>query len=187
MSPELQAFYEYHSSLMEPWDGPASIAFTDGTVIGAVLDRERPAGPVALLRDARTTSCSWRRRSACSTSRPRTSEQERLHPRPIFLVDTSRGRSSRTNMRSSVELSSAQPPRRVAVAPRRHRRLLPPAPHLPLPATRRTAGAAAFREYDEICACCWRQGTTGEEPLGSDGHRTGARGACPDRPRLLYD
>ena len=33
------AFYEYHSSLMEPWDGPASIAFTDGTVIGAVLDR----------------------------------------------------------------------------------------------------------------------------------------------------
>ena len=39
MSPERKAFYEYHSSLMEPWDGPASIAFTDGTVIGAVLDR----------------------------------------------------------------------------------------------------------------------------------------------------
>src|SRR5262252_6067123 len=39
MSPELRAFYEYHSSLMEPWDGPASIAFTDGRVIGAVLDR----------------------------------------------------------------------------------------------------------------------------------------------------
>ena len=39
MSPERRAFYEYHSSLMEPWDGPASIAFTDGKVIGAVLDR----------------------------------------------------------------------------------------------------------------------------------------------------
>src|SRR6185369_9829591 len=39
MSPELKAFYEYHSALMEPWDGPASIAFTDGTLIGAVLDR----------------------------------------------------------------------------------------------------------------------------------------------------
>src|SRR3989441_6909756 len=39
MSPERRAFYQYHSSLMEPWDGPASIAFTDGTVIGAVLDR----------------------------------------------------------------------------------------------------------------------------------------------------
>ena len=39
MSPEKKAFYEYHSCLMEPWDGPASMAFTDGTVIGAVLDR----------------------------------------------------------------------------------------------------------------------------------------------------
>ena len=39
MSPEKQAFYEYHACLMEPWDGPASIAFTDGIRIGAVLDR----------------------------------------------------------------------------------------------------------------------------------------------------
>ncbi len=39
MSPAKKAFYEYHSCLMEPWDGPASIAFTDGTVVGAVLDR----------------------------------------------------------------------------------------------------------------------------------------------------
>src|SRR5438046_5900271 len=39
MKPDRRAFYEFHSSLMEPWDGPASIAFTDGTVIGAVLDR----------------------------------------------------------------------------------------------------------------------------------------------------
>src|SRR5207245_11207825 len=39
MSAEKKAFYEYHSCLMEPWDGPASIAFTDGLRIGAVLDR----------------------------------------------------------------------------------------------------------------------------------------------------
>ncbi len=39
MKPEQRAFYRFHASLMEPWDGPASIAFTDGTVIGAVLDR----------------------------------------------------------------------------------------------------------------------------------------------------
>jgi glutamate synthase (ferredoxin) len=39
MAPDRKAFYEYHASLMEPWDGPASIAFTDGTMIGAVLDR----------------------------------------------------------------------------------------------------------------------------------------------------
>src|SRR6478735_2119671 len=39
MDAQRKAFYRYHSALMEPWDGPASIAFTDGTVIGAVLDR----------------------------------------------------------------------------------------------------------------------------------------------------
>ena len=39
MDPAKRAFYRFHASLMEPWDGPASIAFTDGTVIGAVLDR----------------------------------------------------------------------------------------------------------------------------------------------------
>ncbi|HKW98033.1 MAG TPA: glutamate synthase large subunit [Bryobacteraceae bacterium] len=45
MNPEKKAFYEYHASLMEPWDGPAAIAFTDGRVIGATLDRNglRPA------------------------------------------------------------------------------------------------------------------------------------------------
>src|SRR5215472_6058511 len=39
MDPQLRAFYQFHASLMEPWDGPACVAFTDGTVIGAVLDR----------------------------------------------------------------------------------------------------------------------------------------------------
>src|SRR5207245_1102123 len=45
MSPEKRAFYEFHASLMEPWDGPAAVAFTDGRVIGATLDRNglRPA------------------------------------------------------------------------------------------------------------------------------------------------
>src|SRR6185437_14057105 len=45
MRPEKQAFYEYHASLMEPWDGPAAVAFTDGRSIGATLDRNglRPA------------------------------------------------------------------------------------------------------------------------------------------------
>jgi glutamate synthase (ferredoxin) len=39
MSESKKAFYEYHSCLMEPWDGPASVAFTDGTMMGATLDR----------------------------------------------------------------------------------------------------------------------------------------------------
>jgi hypothetical protein len=39
MDPKKRAFYEYHASLMEPWDGPASVCFTDGRVVGATLDR----------------------------------------------------------------------------------------------------------------------------------------------------
>ena len=39
MDPARRAFYQFHSTLMEPWDGPACVAFTDGTVVGAVLDR----------------------------------------------------------------------------------------------------------------------------------------------------
>ena len=47
MDEEKRAFYEYHASLMEPWDGPAAIAFTDGKVIGATLDRNGTAsGPL---------------------------------------------------------------------------------------------------------------------------------------------
>ena len=69
MSDEKRAFYEYHASLMEPWDGPAAIAFTDGRVIGATLDRNG-------LRPARywsrtTASPYWPRRPACFRSSPR--------------------------------------------------------------------------------------------------------------------
>ena len=71
MNPARRAFYEYHSSLMEPWDGPASIAFSDGpssapSSIATASVRRATTSP-------RTTSWSWRRRSACSTLRPRTS------------------------------------------------------------------------------------------------------------------
>ena len=70
MDPARKAFYQYHSSLMEPWDGPADICFTDGKRIGAVLDRNglRPA----LLRDHRRL-CVMGRKPACWNFRPRTS------------------------------------------------------------------------------------------------------------------
>ena len=61
-----KAFYQYHSSLMEPWDGPASIAFTDGKKIGAILDRNGLRPSLAIM-SPRTISSSWPRRPACST------------------------------------------------------------------------------------------------------------------------
>ena len=59
MTPERRAFYEYHACLMEPWDGPASLAFTDGVRVGAMLDRNglRP-GRYWVTRDGRVVMAS---------------------------------------------------------------------------------------------------------------------------------
>ena len=91
MSPERRAFYEYHSSLMEPWDGPASIAFTDGTRDRRGARPQRPA-PVALLRhQGRPRRHGLRGRRARHPARGHR-VKERLHPGRIFLVDTAQGR-----------------------------------------------------------------------------------------------
>jgi glutamate synthase (NADPH/NADH) large chain len=107
ISPERRAFYQFHASLMEPWDGPASIAFTDGTVIGAVLDRNglRPsrywvtdddlvvmASEVGVV-DVPTSSIV---------------EKGRLQPGKMFLVDTSKGRIVRDD-EIKEELCFARP------------------------------------------------------------------------------
>src|SRR2546425_730827 len=91
MSPERRAFYDYHSSLMEPWDGPASIAFTDGTVIGAVLDRNglRPSR-YYVTRDDLVVMAS--EVGVLDIPAENVLVKERLHPGKIFLVDTRQGR-----------------------------------------------------------------------------------------------
>ena len=71
MPEEKRAFYEYHSCLMEPWDGPASIVFTDGHYIGAVLDRNG-LRPSPLLPDARRPRHHGARSRACCRSIRRT-------------------------------------------------------------------------------------------------------------------
>ena len=78
MDPARRAFYQFHASLMEPWDGPAAVAFSDGTVAGAVLDRNglRPGrwlrttdGLVVLASESGVLDLDpapWPRRAACS-------------------------------------------------------------------------------------------------------------------------
>ena len=120
MSPELKAFYEYHSSLMEPWDGPASIAFTDGTVIGAVLDRNglRPSRYYVTKDDLVVMASEV---GVLDIPPEDIVLKERLHPGRIFLVDTARGRIV-SDEEIKRELAAAHPYKRVAVAPDRHRR-----------------------------------------------------------------
>ncbi len=91
MDPAKRAFYEYHSTLMEPWDGPASIAFTDGTVVGAVLDRNglRPSR-YYVTKDDRVIMAS--EVGVVEVEPENVLEKKRLEPGRMFLVDTAQGR-----------------------------------------------------------------------------------------------
>ncbi|MDP2653575.1 MAG: glutamate synthase large subunit [Candidatus Omnitrophota bacterium] len=86
-----KAFYEYHSCLMEPWDGPASIAFTDGRYIGAVLDRNglRPSR-YWVTKDDQVIMAS--ETGVLPVSPENVVLKERLQPGKMFLVDTQEGR-----------------------------------------------------------------------------------------------
>ncbi len=90
MSAEKRAFYEFHACMMEPWDGPASIAFTDGKQIGAVLDRNGLAPSRYYI--TRTISSSWRVKSACSMYRRIACCTRPVAAGRMFLVDLEQGR-----------------------------------------------------------------------------------------------
>jgi len=91
MDANKRAFYEYHSCLMEPWDGPASIAFTDGTYIGAVLDRNglRPSR-YYITKDHKCIMAS--EVGVVHVDPERVLEKGRLQPGRIFLIDFEQGR-----------------------------------------------------------------------------------------------
>src|SRR5579864_846865 len=91
MDEERRAFYEFHSSILEPWDGPAAIAFTDGRLVGATLDRNglRPArylttedGLVVMASEA----------GVLDIPEERITRKWRLEPGRLLLVDTHAGR-----------------------------------------------------------------------------------------------
>ncbi len=91
MSAEKKAFYEYHASLMEPWDGPAAVAFTDGKMIGATLDRNglRPARYL-ITKDGLLVMAS---ETGVLPFRPEEIEKKgRLQPGKMLLVDLEQGR-----------------------------------------------------------------------------------------------
>jgi len=91
MPKDLRDFYEYHASLMEPWDGPAAVAFTDGTQIGAVLDRNglRPCRYYVTKDDLVVMASEV---GVLDIEPERVAHKGRLQPGRIFLVDTKAGR-----------------------------------------------------------------------------------------------
>ena len=107
MSAERKAFYQYHATRMEPWDGPASIAFTDGTVIGAVLDRNglRPSRYL-VTSDGLVVMAS--ETGVIDVPQGSVVEKGRLQPGRMFLIDTAQGRVVRDD-EIKDGLASARP------------------------------------------------------------------------------
>ncbi len=91
MDAKLRAFYEYHATLMEPWDGPAAIAFTDGELIGATLDRNglRP-GRYIITTDHKVLMAS--EAGTIDIAAAKIAHSGRLRPGRMFLIDTQQGR-----------------------------------------------------------------------------------------------
>ncbi len=91
MDPKRKAFYEYHAALMEPWDGPAAVAFTDGRQIGATLDRNglRPARYLITDDDFVIMASEM---GVLDTPENRIVKKWRLQPGKMFLIDTEQGR-----------------------------------------------------------------------------------------------
>src|SRR3989449_1039384 len=186
MSPERLAFYDYHSSLMEPWDGPASIAFTDGTLIGAALDRNglRPSR-YYVTRDHLVVMAS--EVGVLDIPPEKVLVKERLHPGKIFLVDTAQGRIIDDD-EIKAQLAAEHPYGQWLAEHLVDIDDLPPAPYLP-----RVSHEAVLRRQqvfgytqEDLRILLAPMAGGGEEPIGSMGTDT-ALAVLSDRPRLLYD
>ena len=185
MDPALRAFYQYHGSLMEPWDGPASVCFTDGTVIGAVLDRNglRPSR-VWVTSDGLVVMAS---EAGVLDLDPSTVVQRiRLQPGRMFLVDTAQGRIV-SDEEIKSELAAAHPYQEWLDGGLFHVDELPPGKYVKMPHHRVVARQQAFGyTYEELNLLVAPMARSGAEALGSMGTDTPIA-VLSQRPRMLYD
>ena len=185
MDPALRAFYEYHSSLMEPWDGPASISFTDGRVIGAVLDRNglRPSRYCITTDDLVVMASEV---GALDIPAERIVKKDRLRPGKMLLVDTEAGRII-ADEEIKRTLAAARP---YATWLQQH---LVDIDDLPSAYAERPDHQTVFRRQqafgytqEDLRILLAPMAQQGEEPIGSMGSDT-ALAVLSDRPRVLYD
>jgi glutamate synthase (ferredoxin) len=186
MSEERKAFYEYHGCLMEPWDGPASIAFTDGTVIGAVLDRNglRPSR-YSVTKDGLVIMAS--EVGVLDIPPENVLIKERLHPGRIFLVDTAQGRII-DDAELKQSFATEHPYREWLNENLIPLEQLPPPPHVHEPdhETVLQRQQAFGYTHEDLRILMAPMALNGEEPVGSMGTDT-ALAVLSNRPRLLYD
>ncbi|MCM3656994.1 glutamate synthase large subunit [Agromyces mediolanus] len=185
MDAERRAFYEYHSMLMEPWDGPAAIVFTDGSLVGATLDRNglRP-GRYLVTDDGLVVLAS--EIGVLDIEPSRIVRKGRLQPGRMFLVDTEAGRLIEDD-EIKRELAAASPwgewldesRIRLAELPEREHIVHPPA------SVNRRQRTFGYTE-EEVKILLAPMARTGQEPLGAMGSDTPIA-VLAQRPRLLFD
>jgi glutamate synthase domain-containing protein 2/glutamate synthase domain-containing protein 1/glutamate synthase domain-containing protein 3 len=186
MDDEKRAFYQYHSSLMEPWDGPASIAFTDGRMVGAVLDRNglRPSRYYVTKNDLVVMASE----AGVLDLPPEDIVQKgRLQPGRMFLVDTEQGRII-DDEEIKRAVATEHPYRRWLDQHLVHLKSLPAAPEVPASdpdslLQRQVAFGYTFEDQRVLLEPMARNGV---EAVGSMGNDT-PLAALSSRPRLLYD
>ena len=186
MSDEKRAFYQYHSNLMEPWDGPATLPFTDGRYVGAVLDRNglRPSR-YTITKDGYAILAS---ETGVGDVHPsNVLEKGRLQPGRMFLVDLKEGRViSDEEIKSTI--SRRKPYRKwlddnVITLERLPR---PASTPRIAPEARRTKQRMFGYTLEDLRLLLAPMGQNAKEALGSMGNDT-PLAVLSDRPRLLYD
>ena len=185
MDPARRAFYRFHSTLMEPWDGPACVAFTDGTVIGAVLDRNglRP-GRYWVTRDGFVVLAS--EVGVLDIDPADVVRKGRLQPGRVFLADTGRRRIAEDADVKSA-LASEHPYEDWLHAGLLHLDDLPDrARDLPAAAELTTWQRLFGYTEEELRVLLAPMARIGAEPVGSMGTDTPVA-VLSDRPRLLFD
>ena len=185
MDPAKRAFYEFHSTLIEPWDGPACVTFTDGTLIGAVLDRNglRPGrwwetvdGRVVLASEV----------GVLDIASDQVVRKGRLQPGKMFLVDTAAGRVV-DDEEVKASLAAEHPYTDWLHAGSLHLADLPEREHVIYTheSILRRQQTFGYTE-EELRILLTPMAKTGLEPIGSMGTDTPVA-VLSEKPRLLFD
>jgi glutamate synthase (NADPH) large chain len=186
MDEEKRAFYEYHASLMEPWDGPAAIAFTDGRVIGATLDRNglRP-GRYIVTKDDLVVLAS--EAGVLEVPPEDIRKKGRLQPGRMFLVDTVQQRIIKDS-EIKKQLSGRQPYGDWLKQQQVTMDMLPEPPRVIAsnPETLLRRQRASGYSEEDLRILLTPMAAQGQEPIGSMG--TDVPLAClSDRPQSLFN
>ncbi|MDF1503378.1 glutamate synthase large subunit [Roseisolibacter sp. H3M3-2] len=185
MDLDRRGFYEFHATMMEPWDGPAAVAFSDGRVVGATLDRNglRPGRWLVTTDDVVVLASEA---GALEVPAARVRAKGRLQPGKMFLVDTVAGRIE-GDEEVKARVASRRPYRAWVAAGRVGLDELPESHRAPPPdaAALRERQAAFGYTGEELQAVLAPMAATGEEPTGSMGTDT-PLAVLSDRPQLLF-